>query len=245
MQKSLSLLFVGILFTTHTLFGLDLKVKESGANGDGKTIDTLPIQTAIDRVARAGGGRVLFTDGVFLSGTIFLKSNVTLPIEAGATLLGSPNISDYNELTWGHNVDGQPYHLIVADNAENVTIEGKGIIDGNGESFWQEYEKDAQGNMVVPLWIKGKKLKVSPLIEITRSRNISGINLRHVNLGWDSTLGREPLWRTALLPRNVKDLRLQWFTVYPAIRNNRIIRLEETPYVKTEGGIPEQWWHRI
>jgi hypothetical protein len=54
-----------------------------------------------------------------------------------------------------------------------VIIEGKGTIDGNGESFWQEYEKDEEGNMIVPRWIMAKKEKVSPLIEITSCENVS------------------------------------------------------------------------
>lgn len=143
-----------------------------GAKPDGKTLNTVPIQATIDKAHAQGGGTVLLDSGVFVSGTIFLKSNVTLHIAAGATLLGSPRIEDYTELTWGHNVDRQPYHLIVADNAQNISIEGKGTIDGNAEHFWEDYERDADGNMVTPRWIRAKKLKVSPLIEITRSQNI-------------------------------------------------------------------------
>ena len=173
------------LFISFT-FSQIININQTGAKGDGKTLNTNAIQSAIDKAASNGGGIVQISPGIYLSGTIFLKSNVTLRIEAGATLLGSPNISDYKELTWGHNVDRQPYHLIVADGVENISIEGIGAIDGNGEAFWQEYEKDASGKMIVPRWIKAKAKKVSPLIEITRSRNILIEDITiHTGGGWN------------------------------------------------------------
>lgn len=167
------LLIAALLFINIPLLAQTFNITRFGAKGDARTLNTKAIQNAIDKAFRSGGGTVVISNGTYLSGTIFLRSNVTLRIEAGATLLGSPNITDYKELTWGHNRDRQPYHLIVSDSAENVTIEGAGTIDGNGESFWQDYEKDAAGNMIVPRWLKPKDKKVSPLIEITRSRNIT------------------------------------------------------------------------
>ena len=64
-------------------------VRSFGAVGDGVTLDTAPIQKAVDACAEAGGGKIYLQGGTFLSGTIRLKSNVTLHVEAGATLLGS------------------------------------------------------------------------------------------------------------------------------------------------------------
>lgn len=186
LKKGLAATLFSILIITSGVYGLTFDVRSYGAKADGKTLNTTFIQKAIDQAASEGGGTVVLGQGVYLSGTIFLKSNVTLRIEAAATMLGSPNISDYKELTWGHNADRQPYHLIVADNAENISIEGKGTIDGNGQAFWQEYEKDAQGNMIVPRWIKAKAKKVSPLIEITRSRNITVSDvIIHTGGGWN------------------------------------------------------------
>src|SRR5690348_16185196 len=66
-------------------------VARYGAAGNGKSLDTTAIQKAIDACHDAGGGTVLFTNGRFLSGTLFLKSNITLRIEPGAVLLGSTN----------------------------------------------------------------------------------------------------------------------------------------------------------
>lgn len=147
-------------------------ITDFGAVADGKTLNTAAIQAAIDKAAETHA-TVVVPAGTFLLGTVFLKSNVTLDIQTGATLLGSTNIEDYKEMTWGHNQDRQPYHLIVAQNVENIKIQGKGTVDGNGEAFWEEYEKDAQGNMITPRWILPKAKKISPLIEIVGCKNVT------------------------------------------------------------------------
>lgn len=166
-------LLIPLLFATKWLPAQEIvDIRSYGTVGDGTTLNTTAIQKAVDAAEEAGGGQVLVPPGIWRSGTIFLKSNTTLHVSAGATLLGSPNIEDYTEMTWGHNKDRQPYHLIVAQSQQNVTIEGKGTIDGNGEAFWKTYEKDEQGNMVVPRWIMAKDKKVSPLIELTESQNL-------------------------------------------------------------------------
>ena len=148
-------------------------ITKYGAIADGQTINTEAIQDAIDAANENGGGKVVIPPGTFLSGTIILKDKVNLHVSLGATLLGSPNLEDYIEMTWGHNNDRQPWHLIYADSVSNIAITGEGIIDGNGEYFWEEYEKDDKGNMVVPRWIKAKKNKISPLIDINNSTNIT------------------------------------------------------------------------
>lgn len=155
-------------------------VTDYGAKGDSLTLNTEYIQKAIDDAAAGGGGVVYIPNGTFISGTIFLKSNVTLHLAEGATLLGSPRIEDYTELTWGHNVDRQPYHLVCAIDQQNVAIEGRGTIDGNGRHFWQSEPP------LHPQWILPKEKKVSPLIEIVRCRNTT---IRDVNIktggGWN------------------------------------------------------------
>lgn len=161
-------------------------VLDFGAKGDSLTLNTLSIQSAIDRAAADGGGVVFVPRGVYVTGTLFLKSNVTLRLAENAKLLGSPNIKDYTELTWGHNRDRQPYHLICALDQENISIEGRGTIDGNGKFFWQDYEKNEKGEMIVPRWIRPKDLKVSPLIDFVRCKNVS---VKDVNIktggGWN------------------------------------------------------------
>lgn len=115
-------------------------VRRFGGKGDGKTLDTAALQQAIDRCTADGGGTVLVPAGTFLIGTVELKSNITLHLAAGATLLGSGDGKQY------HAVDAIPLHgdstlsdgnwaLLFAVNARNVTIEGQGTIDGQGAQF--------------------------------------------------------------------------------------------------------------
>ncbi len=112
-------------------------VRDYGAKADGTIKDTAAIQKAIDTCAAApGGGTVKLSGGTFVSGPIVLKSNITLDIEKGATLLGSPDHADYPRKT---EFRGPGYQAFVgAVNAENITITGGGIIDGNGRSWWDE-----------------------------------------------------------------------------------------------------------
>lgn len=110
-----------------------------GAKGDGVSKDTAAIQRAIDACTQQGGGTVQLTAGTYLSAPIVLKSNITLQLDKGATLLGSAYHGDYPPLTMFHLPDLQP--LVSATNATNVAITGEGVIDGNGESWWEEVRK--------------------------------------------------------------------------------------------------------
>ncbi len=109
--------------------------RDFGAKGDGATKDTAAIQSAIDACAAKGGGTVRLTAGTYLSAPIVLKSNITLQLDKGATLLGSPDHADYPAKIEFRLPALQP--LVSATNAENVAITGEGTIDGQGESWWQ------------------------------------------------------------------------------------------------------------
>src|ERR1700683_4931662 len=91
-----------------------------GAKGDGTAKDTAAIQAAIDACAAKGGGTVRLTAGTYLSAPIVLKSNITLQLDKGATLLGSPDHADYPDKVEFRLPALQS--LISALNAENVTI---------------------------------------------------------------------------------------------------------------------------
>ncbi len=115
-------------------------IRTFGAKGDGTTLDTAALQAAIDACTHDGGGTVLVPEGTFVIGTVELKSNVTLHIAATGKLLGSADGKQY------HAVDAIPLHgdttlndgnwaLLFAVNAQRVTIEGPGTIDGQGAQF--------------------------------------------------------------------------------------------------------------
>jgi polygalacturonase len=108
--------------------------RDFGAKADGATKDTVAIQKAIDICAAKGGGTVRLTAGTYLSAPIVLKSNITLQLDKGATLLGSPDHADYPDITEFRLPGVQA--LVSAINAENVSITGEGTIDGQGESWW-------------------------------------------------------------------------------------------------------------
>lgn len=137
-----------------TLFGRDFDVRDFGAKGDGKTKDTVAIQSAIDACHAKGGGRVVLDGGVYLSAPISLKSAVELHLDASATLLGSPDLADYpNRIDIRHvNLRGCPRWrntaLVIADECENIAITGRGTIDGSGRFFVRK--KSDQANSRYP-----------------------------------------------------------------------------------------------
>jgi polygalacturonase len=105
-----------------------------GAKGNGIDKDTAAIQAAINACAQRGG-TVRLTAGTYLSAPIVLRSNITLRLDKGATLLGSADHADYPPKTEFREPGLQS--LISATNASDVSITGEGVIDGAGESWWQ------------------------------------------------------------------------------------------------------------
>src|ERR1700733_907441 len=107
-----------------------------GAKIGGVSKDTAAIQEAIDACEQHGGGTVRLSAGTWLSAPIVLKSNITLELDRGATLLGSSDHHDYPPKTEFRAPGLQS--LVSATNATNVSITGDGVIDGAGDSWWQE-----------------------------------------------------------------------------------------------------------
>lgn len=108
-----------------------------GAVADGRAKDTAAVQGAIDAAA-AQGGTVRLAGGTFVCGTLYLKSNVALEITNSATLLASPDIADYGTDTHHNRYRNEPELdrcFLFAQDAENVTICGSGVIDGNAAAF--------------------------------------------------------------------------------------------------------------
>jgi len=131
--------FVPTVALGANALGVDtLSILDFGAKGDGKNLCTSAIQQAIDAAAKAGGGVVTCPPGTWLTGTIFLKSHVTLRLQQGCTLLGSTNINDYPERIPAIRSYTDNYtrrSLIYAEGIDDIAIEGAGTLDGNGGLF--------------------------------------------------------------------------------------------------------------
>ena len=116
-------------------------VCDYGAKGDGKTLNTAAIQSAIDACAK--NGVVIIPAGTFVSGAVYLKSDMSLRVEEGAVLLGSENSNDYpiKRYRWeGRECDCYSSLINVKFDSEerfkNITIEGKGKIDASGVALF-------------------------------------------------------------------------------------------------------------
>jgi len=118
----------------------DFNITNYGAVGDGNTNCTKVINNAILAANKAGGGRVVVPAGTFLTGAIYLKSNVNLYISEGAVIKFStdPNMYLPAVLTRWEGVECMNYSpLIYAYNEKNIAITGKGTLDGQGANWWK------------------------------------------------------------------------------------------------------------
>ena len=120
------------------VFGEDnvFNIMDYGARAGGEKLNTAAIQKAVDACARKGGGKVVVPGGTFLSGSIYLKSNVNLYLDNGAILLSSPYFKDFPEHLPRKDVRYQKYlkrALIYAQAEHDISVSGPGILDGNAK----------------------------------------------------------------------------------------------------------------
>ena len=111
------------------------EVLKAGIKADGKTLNTTAIQSAIDALSTSGGGTLALPAGTYLTGTIWLKDNITLQLDAGAVLLGSADLKDYPETHVPFPTMNDAFyrhHLLYAEGVHNIAIVGQGRIDGQG-----------------------------------------------------------------------------------------------------------------
>ena len=167
---------------------MNVNISDLGAVGDGKSLNTTIIQRAIDECSKNGGGRVIISNGKYVSGTIILKSNIELHITAGATLIGSADCVDYPEIRDVNHFDGSLVPrgnsscLILADECENIAITGQGTIDCNSDVFVEPHNVKLQG------WpYKRKNLPTPPRVVLfSGCKNVTVTDISMVNqpAGW-------------------------------------------------------------
>lgn len=129
-------------------------VCEYGVVGDGKTNNTQSIAKIIDIVVQNGGGTIYFPAGEYLTGTIELKSDMSLFLDSGAVIIGSDNFEDYPMITSkdlkGYNREGHS-GLIKALNCKNISIVGRGTIDGQGMNWWHNPKNEHRPRAIQPI----------------------------------------------------------------------------------------------
>lgn len=170
-------------------------------------VDSVNIQQQIDSIAAAGGGKLSLKKGVYTTGTILLRSNVELHLEEGAILKGSPFRKDYE----GYKKPA----LILAVNQKNISITGKGLIDGQGRELIQDiFKRLKEGTLQDPDW------KVKRPSEHTRTNIIYFENCEDVTVKGVT----------------IKDA-TSWVTHYERCNNVVIdsVKIESTAYWNNDG----------
>jgi len=139
-------------FAVTPVSAVTVSIADYGAIADGHTLNTRAIQSAVDECTSKGGGTVLVPAGVWLCGSVALKSLVTLRLEAGAVLRGSDRLEDYPPNGFKHREMGETRSLLWAIGQTNVSVSGEGTIELSDRPFfdWNKLrtglpsEKDSQ-----------------------------------------------------------------------------------------------------
>ncbi|MHB1921982.1 MAG: glycoside hydrolase family 28 protein [Chitinophagaceae bacterium] len=153
----LVILLVGIVIFQAR--GQQFNIQSFGGVGDGRTLDTRALQAAIDACHGHGGGEVVIPSGIFLIGTVHLKSHIHLELRTGAILRGSSHLSDYEIFI--PEKPFQPIHkgMFFTQDAEDITISGPGQIDGNGDHFFDLNQAKKLDSVATEYTRQGKEFR--------------------------------------------------------------------------------------
>lgn len=174
----------------------NFNIKQFSAVGDGVTMNTIAVQTAIDVCGEAGGGVVSISEGVYLCGRIDLRSGVELHIDVDGVLLGSKNGYDFPEIeTIFWRTEYAPRFnkrcFIYAEGCENIAITGRGIIDCQGQYYVDPLPEnkiyDKNGDRC-NIWSYVRNTEISParVVFFIGCRNvlIEDITMQNQPAGW-------------------------------------------------------------
>jgi polygalacturonase len=171
MKQTLFIIVVFLQISILSVRAEYIDMQKAGANPSGTKLNTELINTTITRLNANGGGTLFFPSGNYLTGAIKMKSNITIELEAGATILFSDNFEDYLpfvEMRHEGILMKSFSPLIYAVDAENITIKGEGKLDGQGKKWWDEFfrviiDVKANGkrdiNKYQPMWDQANDVK--------------------------------------------------------------------------------------
>ena len=249
MNRRLLLAVFLLLITALGLRAERIDMKQAGANfqGENAKLNTSLIHEKVKHLSELGGGTLFFPAGIYLTGPIELKSNLTIELEAGAILKFSDDFDlylPYVEVRHEGVMMNSFHPLIYAVNAENITIKGEGTLDGQGKTWWNEFFK-----VYIDLRDHGKRNvnKYQTLFEQTN--DVDAIR-SSVNEDWHNTLDRRFFRPPFIQLLHCKEVRIEgvkiinspFWTINPQFCDNVLvsgITLINPPSPNTDGINPE------
>ncbi len=247
MSNKVWLAFFFCLVSSFSLWAEKVDMKQIGADTSGDSLNTDLINRTIDRLAEAGGGTLYFPAGIYLTGSIQLKSNITLELEAGAILRFSDNFDDYlpfAEVRQEGVMMKSFRPLIYAIDAENITLKGEGTLDGQGRAWWNELFR------VLGELKKGGDMELNEYQKLWEKENDVEKLYAETNEDWHPTLDRrffrppfiQPVRCSRVRIEGVKIINSPFWTVNPEFCDNVTITgitIDNKPSPNTDGINPE------
>ena len=236
---------VVVLVIAVTAWARTFNMKELGADPRGIESCTELINQTIEKASSEGGGTIYFPAGVYLTATIYMKSNITLYVESGAVLRFSDRFEDYLpfvKIRWEGTVMNTLSPLIYAHDAENLTITGRGTLNGNGFKWWS-WEKETRE------LIKKNGGKLPALNKLQRMWEEANEELEisdYYKPSLERRMFRPPFIQfyecNNVLIENVKIVNSPFWTVNPEFCDNVTIKgitINNVPSPNTDGINPE------
>jgi len=148
-------------------------ITDFGAVGDGKTLNTKAIQSAIDKCESDGGGVLIVPEGAFLTGSVFFRQGVNLHVEKGGVLKGTVDPDDYPQVDtrWEGEEKVWTAALLNFFDMSNVNLTGEGVIDGSGDEWMERYPRDSRELSI------GRPRLIA--IQTCKNVRVSGLSLKN------------------------------------------------------------------